>query len=79
MMSYAHACVYTCVHAHACARGWGAPSHHLHPNPPTPTPQGGTPRIIQNSIALVYNLVGGWVGGLMGGVSQITKNLKIVD
>ena len=45
--------IHTCVCPHACARGWGAPSHH--PSPPSthpPTPQGGTPGIIQNSIAL---------------------------
>ena len=39
-------------YAHACACGWGAPSHHPHPNPPTLPPQRGTPGIIQNSIAL---------------------------
>ena len=43
-----------CVRVRACARVWGAPSHHP---PPTsthpPTPQGGgTPGINQNSIAL---------------------------
>ena len=46
-------CACTCVHAHACAHVWGAPSHH--PPPPSthlPTPQGGTPGISQNSIAL---------------------------
>ena len=47
MMSYVR------VHVHACACVWEAPSHHL---PPTythpPTPQGGTPGISQNSIAL---------------------------
>ena len=46
-----HACA--CVRARACARVWGAPSHH--PPPPSihlPTPQGGTPGISQNSIAL---------------------------
>ena len=46
-----HACM--CVHVRACARVWGAPSHHP---PPTsahpPTPPGGTPGISQNSIAL---------------------------
>ena len=45
--------VRACVRARACARGWDAPSHH--PPPPythPPTPQGGTPGIIQNSIAL---------------------------
>ena len=42
-----------CVHMHACAHVWGTPSHH--PQPPSthpPTPQGGTPGISQNSIAL---------------------------
>ena len=34
----------TCVHAHACAHGWGAPSHHppppsTHPPPPRGDPQ----------------------------------------
>ena len=42
-----------CVHAHVCAHGWDAPSHHPHPHPPSPPPpRGGTPGIIQNSIAL---------------------------
>ena len=33
-----------CVHVHACAHGWGAPSHHPHSHPPTPHPPGGDPR-----------------------------------
>ena len=44
---------HTHMHVRACAHGWDAPSHH--PPPPSThpsTPQGGTPRIIQNSIAL---------------------------
>ena len=50
-----------CVHAHACARVWGVPSHHPPPHPTTtppphpttpPPPEGGTPGISQNSIAL---------------------------
>ena len=41
-------CACMCVHVCACAHGWDAPSHH----PPPPSPRGGTPRIIQNSIAL---------------------------
>ena len=46
-------CMRICVHAYSsCACGWDAPSHHPHPHPPTPHPPGGTPRIIQNSIAL---------------------------
>ena len=52
MMSYMCTCVCMCVHAHACACGWGAPSHHPPSHPPTPQHPGGTPRIIQNSIAL---------------------------
>ena len=44
---------HTHVHLRMCACVWGTPFHH----PPTPsthplTPQGGTPRITQNSIAL---------------------------
>ena len=42
-----------CAHAHACACVGGAPTHH--PTPTSthpPTPQGGTPRISHNSIAL---------------------------
>ena len=49
MMSYAH----MCVHAHACAHVWGAPSYH--PPPPSthpPAPPGGTLGISQNSIVL---------------------------
>ena len=42
----------SCVHGHACAHGWGAPSHHPHLHPHTPHPPGGIPRIIQNSTAL---------------------------
>ena len=37
-----------CVHAHACARVWGAPSHH--PPPPSthlPTPRGGPPESVK--------------------------------
>ena len=51
MMSYTrrHACM--CMHVHACAHVWGPPSHHPHPIHP-PTPQGGTPNISENSIAL---------------------------
>ena len=52
MMSYACACTCTCVHMCVYAHGWGAPSHHPQLHPPTPHPLGGTPRIIQNSIAL---------------------------
>ena len=45
-----HVCMCMCMCA--CACGWGAPSHHL-PLPSThPLPPGGTPGIIQNSIAL---------------------------
>ena len=41
-----------CMHMHVCecVRGWDAPSHH--PSPPSTHPPGGTPGIIQNSIAL---------------------------
>ena len=87
---WCHMCM--CMHACMCmCMCEGAPSHHP---PPTsthpPHPQGGTPRISQNSIALelikifqfrlkIWNLwrlphpwvgvfLGGWVGGLMGGV-----------
>ena len=83
--------IHACMCMHACACGWGAPSHHP-PSPSThPPPPWGNPRIIQNLIALelieifqfclkiwnmlrlphpwvVYNWVGGWVDGLMGGV-----------
>ena len=53
MMSYAHACVCACMHVCACAYGWGAPSHHPPPlSTHPPPPKGGTPGIIQNSIAL---------------------------
>ena len=41
-----------CVHAHACACGWGTPSHHPPPPSTHPPPPRGTPGIIQNSIAL---------------------------
>ena len=43
---------YACMHVCACMRVhvWGAPFHHPHPHPPTP--EGGTPGISQNSIAL---------------------------
>ena len=53
MMSYACVCVCACMHTCTCARRWDAPSHHL-PPPSThpPTPEGGTPGTIQNSIAL---------------------------
>ena len=54
MMSYVHVRVCACMHVHACACVTGAPSHQPPPHPPThpPTPQGGTPGISQNSIAL---------------------------
>ena len=52
MMSYACACMCTCMHACACAHGLGAPTHHPAPHPPTQHLSGGTPGIIQNSIAL---------------------------
>ena len=49
-----HVCM--CMHACVCAPVWRAPPHHP---PPTstqpPTPQGGTPGINQNSIALGTN------------------------
>ena len=75
MMSYAHACACTCMHVRACACGWGAPSHH------PPPPRGGTPGIIQNSIALelieifwfclkiwnLWRLAHPWVGVYFGG------------
>ena len=53
MMSYARARVCACVHACACACVGGTPSPppspiHLPPHPP----EGGTPKISQNSIAL---------------------------
>ena len=86
----AHACVCVhvrpcacmCVHVHECACVWGAPSHHppltsTHP----PTPQGGTPGINKNSIALelieifqfrlkiwnLWRLPHPWVGVWFGG------------
>ena len=40
------------VHVRACAHEWHAPSHHPHPIHPPTHPPGGTPGIIQNSIAL---------------------------
>ena len=48
---------HTCVHAHVCMRvhvhvGGMHPLTTPHPHPPTPRPPGGTPGIIQNSIAL---------------------------
>ena len=46
-------CACACVRTGACARVGGTPTHH--PTPPSthpPTPQGGTPGISQNSIAL---------------------------
>ena len=37
-----------CVHACACAHGWGAPSHHPHLYPPTPPPpRGGPPESVK--------------------------------
>ena len=42
-------CSCACVHAHACARGWGAPPHHPPPpstHPPTPQP-GGPPESVK--------------------------------
>ena len=70
---------HTCVHA--CAHVWGAPSHHPHPIHPLPHPQGGDPRITQNSIALelikifqfrlkiwnLWRLPHPWVGVWFGG------------
>ena len=41
-----------CMCMHVCARVWGAPPNYPQPHPPTTHPQGGTPRISQNSIAL---------------------------
>ena len=41
-----------CVHMHACAHVWGTLSPPPTPIHPTPDPQGVTPRISQNSIAL---------------------------
>ena len=41
----------TCMHVHVHVCG-GHPLTIPHPHPPTPIPQGGTPRINQNSIAL---------------------------
>ena len=38
------ACMH-CMHAHACACVWGAPSHHPHPHPPTPW--GGPPESVK--------------------------------
>ena len=54
MMSYMCVCRCACVHVCACACGWGAPSYHpSSPSTHPPThPTGGTPGIIQNSIAL---------------------------
>ena len=52
---WCHMHVHVCAHVCVCAHGWGAPPHHPPPpftHPPPPHPQGGTPRIIQNSIAL---------------------------
>ena len=77
------------VHAHACAHGWGAPSHH-HP-PPWGDPQNhskfnGT--WTHRDISILFEdlksvespppmggcIICGWVGS-----GQITKNLKIAD
>ena len=52
IMSYTCACMCACIHVHACAHGWGAPSHQPPPSSTHPHPPGGTPGIIQNSIAL---------------------------
>ena len=49
------ACVCVCMHVHACVcvhMGGVHPLTTPHPHPPTPHPPGGTPGIIQNSIAL---------------------------
>ena len=88
--THVHVCACTFMCVHTCAHVWGHPSTTPHPQLPTPTPQGGTPRISKNSIALElikiysrYSLTHGWVYGfgewvgvLMG---QITKNFKNVD
>ena len=47
MMSYMHVCM--CIHVHV---GGVHPLTTPNPHPPTPPPPGGTPGIIQNSIAL---------------------------
>ena len=52
MMSYVRVCACACVRVHACAHGWHAPSYHPPPPSTHPQPPGGTPGIIQNSIAL---------------------------
>ena len=33
-----------CMHAYACACGWGVPPHHPPPHPPTPHPPRGEPQ-----------------------------------
>ena len=37
-------CACVCMHAHACAHGWGTPSHHSPPPSTNPPPSGGNPR-----------------------------------
>ena len=50
--THVHVCACTFMCACTCAHVWGHPSTTPHPQLPTPNPQGGTPRISKNSIAL---------------------------
>ena len=47
---HACGCVCTCMHVHVCA--WCTPPHTPKPIHPPANPQGGTPKISQNSITL---------------------------